>query len=745
MLQVRRESNKQLITLGSDIAGGGEGKIYTVQQNQTFVAKIYHEPNEARKRKLEVMIANPPDNPTASLNFIAIAWPVDILYSADSGNQFLGFLMPNISQMLPIHDFYNPRTRRRKCPGFNYYYLCHSARNLSAIVNAVHSRGYVIGDVNESNIFVNDSALVAIVDTDSFQVRDPRSGFVHRCPVGKPEFTPPELQNVLFADVDRSREHDLFGLAVLIFQLLMEGTHPFAGIFQGRGDPPLYDGRISEGHFPYCKKRKVPYLPARNAPPFEILDPKLRELFIGCFEDGHNNPYLRPDAQTWQNALDEAEKKLIVCSVNENHRYGSHLTSCPWCRRKELLCGIDPFPSPQDIRIGRHLSPQPQPVQTRRTVVTPQRTKVSPVPPTPKVRKARNIYAWSSLAFSVIALIILVFLRFGAFLTVLGSISGLVSIIFGVMGLRIAKRIAGPGRRVSILGLSIFPIALVLLLLANVVNDYRSQLRTETQQNVAQSQAVNIVKPLTEIIGKDGAPMVLIPAGEFQMGSNYGDGDEKPVHTVYLDAFYIDKYEVTNAQYKKFMDATGYKAPEYWNDPDLNKPDHPVVGVSWYDAVAYAEWAGKRLPTEAEWEKAARGGLVGKRYPWGDSISHDDANYDGTGGKDRWEYTSPVGSFAPNGYGLYDMAGNVWEWCSDWYYRFYYFSLYYRFYYFRSPRANPRGPDSGTIKVLRGGSWVDLVDILRVSLRNRVRSRLLEPRLGFSLRNFSLVFEFMSL
>jgi sulfatase modifying factor 1 len=191
--------------------------------------------------------------------------------------------------------------------------------------------------------------------------------------------------------------------------------------------------------------------------------------------------------------------------------------------------------------------------------------------------------------------------------------------------------------------------------------------------------------------------MVLIPAGEFQMGDSLdGKSWALPVHTVYLDAFYIDKCEVTNAQYKKFMDAKGYKAPSYWNDPNYNAPNNPVVGVSWYDAKAYADWAGKRLPTEAEWEKSARGGLVGKRYPWGDDITHDNANYDSTGGKDIWEYTSPIGSFAPNGYGLYDMAGNVYEWCADWYYSDYYAS---------SPKSNPKGPSSGVGAVLRGGSW----------------------------------------
>jgi len=200
--------------------------------------------------------------------------------------------------------------------------------------------------------------------------------------------------------------------------------------------------------------------------------------------------------------------------------------------------------------------------------------------------------------------------------------------------------------------------------------------------------------------------MVLIQAGEFQMGSNDGYDDEKPVHTVYLDAFYMDKYEVTNAQYKEFMDATDQKAPAYWSDSRDNAPNQPVVGVTWHDADAYAKWAGKRLPTEAEWEKAARGGLAGKRYPWGDGISHDNANYTGTDGKDKWEGTSPVGSFPPNGYGLYDMSGNVWEWCADWYGS-----------YPNSRQNNPTGPSSGESRVLRGGLWRSSAYFLRVANR----------------------------
>ena len=223
--------------------------------------------------------------------------------------------------------------------------------------------------------------------------------------------------------------------------------------------------------------------------------------------------------------------------------------------------------------------------------------------------------------------------------------------------------------------------------------------------------------------------MVLIPAGEFQMGSNNGEEDEKPVHTVYVDAFYIDKYEVTNAQYKKFIDANPqwrkYRIPHAYHngyylydwDGDnypAGKANHPVVYVSWYAAMAYSEWAGKRLPTEAEWEKAARGGFAGRKYTWGNSLDSSMANYGQSIGQN-----TPVGTYPANAYGLYDMAGNVSEWCLD---------AYHANFYVRSSRWNSFSGDNtsdiisnftnvkGT-RVLRGGSWNSQSRFVRVANR----------------------------
>jgi len=206
--------------------------------------------------------------------------------------------------------------------------------------------------------------------------------------------------------------------------------------------------------------------------------------------------------------------------------------------------------------------------------------------------------------------------------------------------------------------------------------------------------------------------MALIPAGSFEMGDHHDNmGSALPVHRVELDAFYTDIREVTVGQFREFVNQSGHKYGGNWANVAKYSPgdDCPMVYVSWNDATAYAKWAGKRLPTEAEWEYAARGGLIGKRYPGGDEMTHDDANWGNTvNGKDKWSKCAPVGSFTANGYGLYDMAGNVREWCQDW---------YSSDYYSNSPTQNPPGPGTGSYRVLRGGSWLINTYYLRVAYR----------------------------
>jgi hypothetical protein len=344
MRYLRQSNNERVLVPDASALGvGGEAWVYAVPPGSRYAAKIYHRPTEAQARKLTAMLANPPDDPMAAQEHISIAWPLDLLRKMYGDQGFAGFLMPRVAGMRPLFNVYNPMTRRQECPLFNYLYLHRAARNVTAAVRALHSRGYVIGDINESNILVTETALVTLVDTDSFQVRDPHSGAMYRCPVGKPEFTPPELQGKNFRLVDRSPESDRFGLAVLIFQLLMEGAHPYSGVYLGENDPPPYDTRIREGHFTYGAK-STPYRPMPLAPPYNILHPDLRALFARCFEEGHIRPELRPDATTWMNALVRAEDALVTCAKNTQHRYGNHLDACPWCARTELLGGRDPFP-----------------------------------------------------------------------------------------------------------------------------------------------------------------------------------------------------------------------------------------------------------------------------------------------------------------------------------------------------------------------------------------------------------------
>jgi formylglycine-generating enzyme required for sulfatase activity len=216
-----------------------------------------------------------------------------------------------------------------------------------------------------------------------------------------------------------------------------------------------------------------------------------------------------------------------------------------------------------------------------------------------------------------------------------------------------------------------------------------------------------------EMIGKDGAPMVLVPAGTYWMGLSEEEGldDEQPRHQVYLNAYYIDKYEVTTERYAKFLSFSGWEQPLHW--ATIKFPDHaarPVIGVTWGDADAYCQINGRRLPTEAEWEQAARGEKE-RRFPWGDTRPNPSQTLFGQMTQFGYNLLKPVGSY-PTGkgpYGAFDQAGNVAEWVHDWY-----DGEYYR----GSPDKNPLGPKQGIYKMIRGGSWSDMPVYLMSASRN---------------------------
>ncbi len=224
-----------------------------------------------------------------------------------------------------------------------------------------------------------------------------------------------------------------------------------------------------------------------------------------------------------------------------------------------------------------------------------------------------------------------------------------------------------------------------------------------------------------------------IPEGSFLMGSDAGRDDEKPAHRVWVDAFELAAFQTTNEEYARFLSDTRHPAPLLWDDSDFSHPAQPVVAVSWFDAVAYCQWLGGRfgkryrLPTEAEWERAARGGVEGQTYPWGNAAPEELPDY-----ASRWKSApEPVALYSPNAYGLYNLGDNVHEWCADW---------YDPGYYTVSPERNPQGPPTGSRRASRGGSWRHHIKVTRTAARSSIPPEFKYADYGFRIAA-SLSFE----
>lgn len=332
-----RASNGKSVSLGKQIASSGEGEVWETNQSG-ILAKIYHNPTPERIEKLKVMLANPPIDPMASQNHVSIAFPQDLLKNQHGA--YVGFLMPAIRQSRELTSVYNPSLRKRKAPGFNWYYLHATALNTAWIIQAIHDKGYVLGDIKPQNILVSDRALVAVIDTDSFQVRDSHTGKVYRCTVGSEGFTPVELLGKDFSTTDQTEIHDRFRLAVLIHYLLF-GYHPFSGQWVGSGESPEQTELIRKG-FWYSGQNSL-IRPSQNTIPLDIVHPEIKQCFLKCFNDGHTSPHLRPTAEDWHNALEIAVNDLTTCDKVNNHIYTQHYGKCYWCERAAKL-NVDIFP-----------------------------------------------------------------------------------------------------------------------------------------------------------------------------------------------------------------------------------------------------------------------------------------------------------------------------------------------------------------------------------------------------------------
>lgn len=300
-------------------AVGGEGAVHDVLGRPELVAKLYNKPqSKERCDKLRAMAK------LCSPDLLKIAaWPTATLHENNPA-VVEGILMPRVAGYLEIHHLYSVAQRKKDFPEADWSFLLHTARNCAIAFESVHRHGHVVGDVNQKNVMVSGKGIVAFVDCDSFQVAE--GSRIFRCGVGVPEYTPPELHGKSFGSLDRAANHDLFGLAVLVFHLLMMGRHPFSGVPLVKADIPI-EKAIQQGFYAYTRNTATARLgPPPHVPPVTMLDRPVLDLFERAFCSTS-----RPTATEWRASLDAAMKQLARCKNDPKHSYPTAAGKCPWC------------------------------------------------------------------------------------------------------------------------------------------------------------------------------------------------------------------------------------------------------------------------------------------------------------------------------------------------------------------------------------------------------------------------------
>jgi DNA-binding helix-hairpin-helix protein with protein kinase domain len=416
------------IPLGKKLGAGGEGTVYDVPALGGIVAKIYHAAIHPEKQaKLRGMVKCGND----SLKQVA-AWPLGTLHIGADG-PLRGFLMQKVAGYEPIHHLYGPNHRKQRFPDKDWAFLINAARNTAAAFEAIHSHGHVIGDVNPNLVFVAGKSITKLIDCDSFQIMV--DGKHYSCEVGVPHFTPPELQNITtFRGIRRTTNHDNFGLALLMFHLLLMGRHPYSGIYSGRGDMPL-EQAIAQFRYAFGRQSvNKGMTPPPNSVTPAILPETIIELFERALTEQGTQADARPSAREWVDALDDLREKLRSCQQESTHKYFGDLTHCPWCAQEQrsgsyfFISRINATTGLSNFNLGK--------IWSKIIAVTPPgsapeiSTSVFQCVPQPlPIRNTRKIKALRAIAVLGVLVAILTFIPARWYLTAMGVIDFILLVI----------------------------------------------------------------------------------------------------------------------------------------------------------------------------------------------------------------------------------------------------------------------------------------------------------------------------